>query len=122
MKRAWAARIIVSLMIFGVCSAAAWLFNRDPVAGGGVDWQACAAACASGFVIGALLGMKWWPQIAVIALSQICVFTGLYGLDPLAPIGIVLGGLVVAAGWLAGIAVRRGIERLWAIKCEMKGG
>ena len=57
--------------------------------------------------------MRWWWQLLVILLSQVCVYSRVYPPDPLAPLGIILAGLIIAVGWFVGVVVRSSLEWVW---------
>ncbi len=111
MTRNCSVKIVVSVLVFGLCSSAAWFsLSREP---GGVDWRYTVVLWIASFGVGAVLGMKWWWQLLVILLSQVCVYNRVYPPDPLAPLGTILAALIIAVGWFVGVVVRFGLEWVW---------
>jgi len=111
MPRNCLVKVGVSVLVFGLCSSAAWFsLNRHPE---GVDWRSIVVLWIAAFGVGAVLGMKWWWQLLVIQLSQVCVCCRVYPPDPLVPLGIILAGLIITAGWFVGVVVRSSLKWVW---------
>lgn len=111
MPRNCSVKIVVSVLVFGLCSSAAWFsLSRHPER---VDWRYIVVLWIAAFGVGAVLGMKWWWQLLVILLSQACVYSRVYPPDPLTPLATILAGLIITVGWFVGVGVRASLEWVW---------